>query len=140
MQSYSDIYYDTISTTYKNLIIDELKDKNIIFIHQYIRDIDNDFDREYGFINSWIIGIIFIEKTKDDYYFHMLESDTRSSGAEPHYIERFITFPHKQTVKLSEMKSQYRNLFKLYYITAKESNDKILINEIEKLNNFYLLP
>lgn len=139
MTYYDDIYYDSITPNYMNLIVDELIDKNIIFLHQYIRDIDNDFDREYGPINSWIIGIIFIEKTATDYIFHMLETDKKSSGAEPHYIERFITFPHKQTVKLSEMKSQNRNLFKLYYITAKESNDKILINEIEKLNNFYLL-
>ena len=137
MTSYDDIYYDSITTTYMNLIIDELKGKNIIFIHQYIRDIDNDFDREYGPINSWIIGIIFIEKTKDDYHFHMLETDTRSSGADPHYIENFITFPNKQIVKLSElisMKSQYIRLFKLYYITAKESKDKILIKQMEKIN------
>jgi len=139
MPYYDDIQYDTISSTYFDLITDEMKNKKIIFIHQYIRDIDNDFDREYGPINSWIIGIIFIEKTTTDYIFHMLESDTRSSGAHPHYIERFITFPHKQIIKLSEIKStsndsKQSGLFELYYMTAKESKDKNLINQMQKIS------
>jgi hypothetical protein len=139
MAFYDDIQYDTISPTYMNLIKDDMKDKKIIFIHQYIRDIDNDFDREYGPINSWIIGIIFIEKIKDDYIFHMLESDTRSSGASPHFMERFITYPHKQIVKLSKIismsnESNHSGLFELYYMTAKESKDQILINQMEKIS------
>jgi hypothetical protein len=137
MPYYDDIQYDTISSTYFDLITDEMKNKKIIFIHQYIRDIDNDFDREYGPINSWIIGIIFIEKMKDDYIFHMLESDTRSSGAHPHYIERFITFPNKQIVKLSEIMSndsKHSGLFELYYMTAKESKDQNLINQMQKIS------
>jgi hypothetical protein len=134
--AYDNIYYDIISPSYIDIINQELTGKNIIFSHQYIRDIDNDFDREYGFINTWIIGIICIEKTVTDYIFHMFESDTRSSGAEPHYIEKFITFPHKQIVKLSEIISKdlkYNRLFELYYMTAKESKDKILINKIKKI-------
>ena len=137
--AYDNIYYDTISSYYIDIINKELTGKNIIFSHQYIRDIDNDFDREYGFITNWIIGIICIEKIKGEYIFNVFETDIRTSGANPHYIENFITFPHKQIVKLLElntmsMKSQYIRLFKLYYITAKESKDKILIKQIEKIN------
>jgi len=150
MQSYNDVYYDPITPIYRNLIEDEIKEKNIIFIHQYIRDIDKDFDREYGYIYTWIIGIICIEKLEDEYIFHTFETNMQDAMSEPYYIEKdylnpsnqeFIIFSNKYSITLSSLLSEpinhyyFGNNWWLYYTTAKLSEDEILINKMKPKRN-----
>jgi hypothetical protein len=139
--------YSSDSTFKHNLdlVSKGLEDKNIIYSNQYIADDETQYDRD-GPESTWSIHIICIEKTEDDYIYHLFQSDWLHSYSTPSFRE--VNKFHSFTRKLSDLKNDLSDIFNKptnvmwkfiemfndTYSYGLQSNDEILINELKKIS------
>jgi hypothetical protein len=97
-----DTFKNNLETVYKNLI-----DKNIIYSTQYIHDEDINCDGD-GFESYWEIVFLCIEKTENDYIFHIFNSDQIHSYAQP-YFKTIYKF-NQSSKKLSDIKETVKTI------------------------------
>ena len=130
----------------KNLetVSKSLTDKNIIYSTQYIADEETQIDRD-GPDSSWQIVFLSIEKTDDDYIFHLFQSEFLRAYSYPSLkvVNKFNPFAQK----LSDIKNRgssiydkptneinnYIRMFNDHYCAGFQSNDQDLIKDLKSL-------
>jgi hypothetical protein len=133
------IFQKNLETVSKSLI-----DKNIIHKAQYIGDEETQIDGD-GPESSWQIICMCIEKTEDDYIFHLFQSDFLRAYSYPSLkvVDKFHPFAQK----LSDIKNRglsiydkpnneinsYIRMFNDHYCVGFQSNDHDLIKDLKSL-------
>lgn len=115
------IFEQNLKTVSKSMI-----DKNIIYSIQYIADEETQIDGD-GPESSWQIIFLCIEKTDDDYIFHLFQSDFLRAYSYPSLkvVSKFNLFSQK----LSEIKDKGISIYN------KPNNE--INNYIQMFNNHY---
>ena len=130
----------------KNLetVSKSLTNKNIIYSTQYIADEETQIDAD-GPESSWQIVFLSIEKTDDDYIFHLFQSEFLRAYSYPSLkvVDKFHPFAQK----LSDIKNKgssiydkptneinnYIRMFNDHYCAGFQSNDQDLIKDLKSL-------
>lgn len=134
------IFQKNLETVSKSLI-----DKNIIYSTQYIADEETQIDRD-GLDSSWQIICMCIEKTDDDYIFHLFQSDFLRAYSYPSL--KVVNKFHPFAQKLSDIKNKgssiydkstneinnYIRMFNDHYCAGFQSNDQDLIKDLKSLS------
>jgi hypothetical protein len=144
--SYSNDYnYNSTFTENIYLVKNVLKNSNIIYSMQYIADEEIQYGKD-GSESSWVTEFLSIEKTEDDYNFHIFRSKFMTSYSLPYFglidnnrycvsklsdlINKFDSIADKST---REMR-QFINLWEEFYYSAIKSKDNILIKQMEEFS------
>jgi len=135
------IFKKNLETVSKSLI-----EKNIIYSTQYIYDEDVQIDCHWGPESYWQIVFMCIEKTNDDYIYHLFQSNYLHTYSYP-YLDVVIKF--KQfSQKLSQIKEigmvlydkpnneiyNYIRMFNDHYSCGLKSTDQDLIKDLKSLS------
>ena len=134
------IFEQNFETALKSLV-----NKNIIYKTQYIGDEETQIDGD-GPESSWQIICLCIEKTDDDYIFHLFQSGYLHSYSYPSLkvVDKFNLFSQK----LSQIKeigisiynksaneiSNYIRMFNDHYCAGFQSKDEDLIKDLKSLS------
>ena len=134
------IFQKNFETVLKNLV-----NKNIIYKTQYIADEETQIDGD-GPESSWQIICLCIEKTDDDYIFHLFQSGYLRSYSYPslQVVNKFNLFSQK----LSQIKeigisiynkpaseiSNYIRMFNDHYFAGLRTSDPDLISDLKSLS------
>jgi len=138
---YSNIFEKNLETVSKDLI-----GKDIIYSTQYISNDETQIDGD-GPQSSWQIVFLCIEKTNDDYIFHLFESKFLNAYSYP-YLTVINEF-HPFTQKLSYLKERemtisekstneinsYIEMFNNHYSYGIQCSDQILVNDLKKISH-----
>jgi len=127
------------------IVLKSLTDKNIIHKTQYIADEETQIDAD-GPESSWQIVCMCIEKTDDDYIFHLFQSNFLRSYSYPSLkvVDKFHPFAQK----LSDIKNKglsiydkptneinnFVRMFNDHYCAGFQSNDQDLIKDLKSLS------
>ena len=133
------IFEQNLKTVSKSMI-----DKNIIYKTQYIADEETQIDGD-GPESSWQIIFLCIEKTDDDYIFHLFQSDFLRAYSYPSLkvVSKFNLFSQK----LSEIKDKgisiynkpsveinnYIRMFNDHYCIGLKCSEPDLTNDLKSL-------
>ena len=134
------IFEKNFETVSKSLV-----DKNIIYKTQYIGDEETQIDGD-GPESSWQIIVLCIEKTDDDYIYHLFQSGYLHSYSYPSLkvVDKFNLFSQKLSQikeigisiynKPSNEINNYIRMFNDHYSAGFQSNDQDLIKDLKSLS------
>jgi hypothetical protein len=127
------------------IVLKNLVDKNIIHKTQYIADEETQIDGD-GPESSWQIIVLCIEKTDDDYIYHLFQSEYLHSYSYPSLkvVDKFNLFSQKLSQikeigisiynKPSNEINNYIRMFNDHYSAGFQSNDQDLIKDLKSLS------
>jgi hypothetical protein len=108
----SQLNYNTTFSQNLSNVMKNLKNKNIIYSVQYISNEDTQIDQD-GPQSYWNINLLCVEKTEDDYIFHLNYSNETHGYSYPYF--KVMNDFKLYSKKLSDLKNDFDIIFNKEY-------------------------